>query len=502
MPDSVALVLSALACMLLAVATLFARRAARNLPWLRDQPPFAPGERRPSVSVIAPARDEARHLERAVRALLAQSHAPLELVLVDDRSGDDTPRILARLAAEFPRLRVETVDSLPPGWLGKNHANWRGAAVARGELLLFTDADVVMAPEAIERAAACLTRGGWDHLTVAPRVLLPGAMLSQFTLYFGLLFSLYARPWAASDPRSRAHVGIGAFNLVRRDAYFAAGGHERLRMRPDDDMKLGKLLKRHGGRQLFLNGLGAVEVEWYASWREVRDGLMKNLFAGAGYSIAVTVAGSALQFGLLAGPPLAPRGARRRRHDGAERGELRAAARTRRGLRALGRHAPLGRRAAARVRGLRGLADVALDAARAVARRHRVARHALPARGIAPEYCLNGGARHRQFVARRVSTRDCPHSPRTPWARDVATQQAAPKMRSACLPRRASHGPDQRNRRCDDRAAGRQDDRVRAGVIPSLRGVLTSCRAGAGGKGRASACALVVFHGAREIGAF
>ena len=88
-------------------------------------------------------------------------------------------------------------------------------------------------------------------------------ILSQFTLYFGVLFSMYSRPWSARDPRSRAHVGIGAFNLVRRDAYLACGGHERIRLRPDDDMKLGKLLKLGGFRQDFLNGNGAVEVEWY-----------------------------------------------------------------------------------------------------------------------------------------------------------------------------------------------------------------------------------------------
>jgi hypothetical protein len=197
------------------------------------------------------------------------------------------------------------VSELPTGWLGKNHANWLGAQAASGELLLFTDADVVMAPGAVDRAVGSLQRGGWDHLAVAPRVVLPGALLSQFTLYFGILFSLYARPWAARNPRSRAHVGIGAFNLVRRDAYFACGGHERIRLRPDDDMKLGKLLKLGGFRQHFLNGNGAIAVEWYGSWREVRDGLMKNLFAGTGYSVAATIAGSLAQLALLAGPVLA-----------------------------------------------------------------------------------------------------------------------------------------------------------------------------------------------------
>lgn len=285
------------------LAALAMPRLARRVPWLSEQPlDSAPS---PALTVIAPARDEARHLEAAIRALLAQDYPDLEVLVVDDRSTDATPWILARLAAESAKLRVETVRELPEGWLGKNHANWLGAQAARGELLLFTDADVVFEPGALRRAVGYLRRGGWDHLAIAPRVHLPGAVLGQFTLYFGLLFSLYARPWAARDAHSRAHVGIGAFNLVRRDAYFAAGGHRRLALRPDDDMKLGKLLKAHGARQEFLNGRGALSVEWYGSWRELRDGLMKNLFAGVEYRLAALLAGSLGQLALLAGPALA-----------------------------------------------------------------------------------------------------------------------------------------------------------------------------------------------------
>jgi Glycosyl transferase family 2 len=291
--------------LLLLAGVTAAALAGDRVPWLAREPRGTPEQSRPRVSIIAPALNEQRHLEAAVRSLLAQDYPELELVLIDDRSTDATPQILARLAATHPRLRCVTVRELPPGWLGKNHANWLGAQAASGELLLFTDADVVMAPDAVDRAVACLERGRWDHLAVAPRVVLPGAVLSQFTLYFGILFSLYARPWSARNPRSRAHVGIGAFNLVRRDAYFACGGHERIRMRPDDDIKLGKLLKHSGCRQDFLNGNGAITVEWYDSWREVHNGLMKNLFAGSGYSVAATIAGALAQLALLAGPVLA-----------------------------------------------------------------------------------------------------------------------------------------------------------------------------------------------------
>ncbi len=305
MPDLLPTALAGLTFALLFGGVLAAVAARRRVPWLAHQPRHDASQPRPAVSIIAPALDEQRHIDAAVRSLLAQDYPALEIVIIDDRSTDDTPRILARLAAEHPRLRCVTVRELPPGWLGKNHANWIGAQAAAGELLLFTDADVVMTRSAVDRAVNHLGRGGWDHLAIAPRVVLPGALLGQFTLYFGILFSMYARPWAARDPRSRAHVGIGAFNLVRREAYFACGGHERIRLRPDDDVKLGKLLKRGGYRQDFLNGLGAIEVEWYGSWREVRDGLMKNLFAGVEYSVPVTVVGSLVQLALFAGPPAA-----------------------------------------------------------------------------------------------------------------------------------------------------------------------------------------------------
>lgn len=290
--------------LLLAAGTVVLALGRRNVPTLARLPPLAASAPAPRVSIIVPARDEARGIGAAVATMLALEYPDFEVIVIDDRSTDGTAQALDRVADPGKRLRRLTVVDLPPGWLGKNHANALGAASATGEWLLFTDADIRYAPQALGCAMRCALEGGWDHLTAAPQARLPGVVLSQFTLYFGLLFSLFARPWAARNPRSRAHVGIGAFNLVRRSAYDAIGGHATLRLRPDDDLKLGKLLKQAGFRQLFLNGLGAIEVEWYSSWREVRDGLMKNLFAGSGYSVPLTVFGSLLHLAVLAGPPL------------------------------------------------------------------------------------------------------------------------------------------------------------------------------------------------------
>jgi hypothetical protein len=149
-----------------------------------------------------------------------------------------------------------------------------------------------------------MERHGLDHLAASPETVMPG-LVNQFTLYFGLMFTLYVRPWLARNPRSRAHVGIGAFNMVRATAYRAVGGHEPIRLRPDDDLKLGKILKRAGFRQDFVAGRGLIKVEWYASWRQVRDGLMKNLYAGAEYRTWLVALGVLSHVLLLALPPFA-----------------------------------------------------------------------------------------------------------------------------------------------------------------------------------------------------
>ena len=247
----------------------------------------------PAVSVIVAARDEAPGIEAAMRSLLALDYAALEVLAVDDRSSDATGAILDRLAAQDPRLRVQHVRQLPPGWLGKNHALALGAREARGELLLFTDADVEFAPQALRSAVAILEAEALDHLALGPGLRLPGAWLAACVAYFARLFYVYLRPWRARDPRSAAFIGVGAFNLVRAEGYRAAGGHERLALRPDDDVKLGKLIKRAGLRQELRHAPDALRVTWYATVGEFVRGLEKNVLAGVDYRGGLALAGLA-----------------------------------------------------------------------------------------------------------------------------------------------------------------------------------------------------------------
>jgi glycosyltransferase involved in cell wall biosynthesis len=269
-----------------------------------DEPPLGDAEM-PSLSIVVAARNEAATLRPALASLLALDVPRLQVIVVNDRSSDGTGALLDAAAAAEPRLEPVHVETLPAGWLGKNHALHLGAARASGELLLFTDADVVLRPDTLRRAAAYLRRVGADHLAAGPHVDMPGVLLQAFGVVFGLCFALFVRPWRVSDPSSRHHVGIGAFNLLRHDAYRRIGGHSAIRMRPDDDLKLGKLVKLHGLRQAFAGATELVRVEWYHSVAGAVRGLRKNAFSGVEYRVWAVLGASLLHLALFCWPFLA-----------------------------------------------------------------------------------------------------------------------------------------------------------------------------------------------------
>jgi hypothetical protein len=261
---------------------------SRKIPYLRDVAPRDSGVP-DRVSIVVAARNEATTIEAAARSLLLQRGVELEVVFVNDRSEDATGSLLQGIASGDSRVSLHHVGELPPGWLGKNHALHTGAAHARGEWLLFTDADIVLGPDAAGRAVTYAREKGLDHVAVMPELRMPGALSDIFAGTFAFLFARFATPWRAPDPADRSHIGIGAFNLVRSDAYRSVGGHGRIALRPDDDMMLGKILKRGGFRQEGMYGRGEVQVEWYGSIGEAIRGLEKNAFAGLGYSVAVVI---------------------------------------------------------------------------------------------------------------------------------------------------------------------------------------------------------------------
>jgi chlorobactene glucosyltransferase len=264
--------------------------------------------------VIIPARDEERAIEATVRGFLAQTYPSLEVIAVDDRSADATGAILARLAAEDARLTVVTTEEPPEGWLGKPAALHQGSLHAKGELLLFADADISYAPEAVASAVAFLQRSGVALITLLPHFELRGFW--EHVAMPQLAVSLFAFLPVGIGNRTRIPlfgVGGGTGNLVRRADYDASGGHVALRDAVIDDVGLARLLRRHGRRTIAVRADRLVTVRMYHGLGEIIRGFTKNMFAvlGRSYLLAafaavMWLAGHLLPFALAAmGNPLA-----------------------------------------------------------------------------------------------------------------------------------------------------------------------------------------------------
>lgn len=293
---------------LFAILGALARRSARQVA---DLPPEAPGPW-PSLSVVVATRDEGRRLADALASLRRSDYPMLEIIVVDDRSSDDTPAVLAELARTDPRITPVRVDELPPRWLGKLNALARGLEHAHGEWILFTDADVHLAPDTLRRAIGCCEREGLDHLGVLPEHVAAGVLVdAAIWNVLRLIVAVGAHRRAVEDPKRRASVGVGAFNLFRRRALAQSPGLEHLRMEVLDDAALGQMLKRSGARSSLAFGAGHVQVQLYDSLRDLFRGIDRAGIAGLGrFSIGRLVVAALLlglvELGPLLGPLLAP----------------------------------------------------------------------------------------------------------------------------------------------------------------------------------------------------
>ena len=276
--------------------------ATRRVPTLRD---FAPDPRPPGLTVVVAAANEAHTLGPALESLLQLDYPELQVVAVNDRSTDTTALVLDRLAERYrERLTVMTIEHLPAGWLGKTHALQRGAEKARHELILFTDADVHFAPDSLRRAATAMREHELDHLVISPHMDARGLIEQVFISYFNVMFQVRFEPDKAQDPKSKAYIGVGAFNLVRRSAYEAVGGHRCVALDVTDDVSLGRALKWSGFRQAVFNGMGLVRVRWVIGLRGIIHGLEKNAYAGVDFDLGLALFASVVLLAIGIGPAL------------------------------------------------------------------------------------------------------------------------------------------------------------------------------------------------------
>ena len=239
----------------------------------------------PLVSIVMPACNEEENLESAILSLLDQNYENIEIVVVNDRSTDDTGAILEKLKRQYPALKIHSITDLPAGWLGKSNALAQGARISSGEYLVFTDADVIMEKTTITRSVQyCLTKQ-LDHLSLLFKNTTRGCLLNGLILDAGMGLLLLFKPWKVLLDGNRYFIGVGAFNMVRKSVYEYIGGHESIRMHPIDDVMLGKKIKQTGFRQDCLLAQDFVVVPWYDSVKAMVNGLLKNTFSMVHYRV-------------------------------------------------------------------------------------------------------------------------------------------------------------------------------------------------------------------------
>jgi len=251
---------------------------ATRRPRLRDYEPLATG---PLVSVIIPARNEARNIERCVRAVLATLYSPIEVIVVDDRSTDGTAELIEPVMGG--RLRLVRGTDPPPGWFGKQWAIMQGYRVATGELLLFTDADTRHEPELLPRSVRALQAERVDLFTVLPRQEM--RTFWERLIQPHVFFALGARAGnIARINRTRLDwnaIANGQFILTTRTAYERAGMHEAVRHSIADDLALAQNYVRSGKDIFLAHAPEFMATRMYGSLREIIAGWSKNLALGA-----------------------------------------------------------------------------------------------------------------------------------------------------------------------------------------------------------------------------
>jgi glycosyltransferase involved in cell wall biosynthesis len=246
-----------------------------------DRKPVSPSAS-PRVSIIVPARNEEEHIQETLLRLLALEYPNYEIIAVNDRSSDHTGSLMEEIVASpgaHGLLRVVHVKELPAGWLGKTHAMWTASDLATGDWLLFTDADVLFKPDSLRRALAYAESEPADHVVLFPQMIMKRPGEYMMIAFFQTMFMFGHRPWKVADPRTDDHMGVGAFNLVRRSVYDKVGTYEALRMEVLDDMKLGKVVKKAGFAQRNVFGGDLISIRWAKGAMGIVNNLTKNFFA-------------------------------------------------------------------------------------------------------------------------------------------------------------------------------------------------------------------------------
>jgi glycosyltransferase involved in cell wall biosynthesis len=249
-----------------------------------------------SVSAIVPARNEEAVIEACVESLQMQPEIA-EILVINDESTDRTTEIVRELMQKYRQVRLLETNGLPPEWVGKNHAVWLGAQAAKGEWLLFTDADAVHERNSASQALSVAQQNSAAMVSFSPEQVMETWYEKALIPYVYCRLASRFSFAEVNDPAKITAAANGQFLMVRRDAYDAVGGHAGIAGQVLEDVALAKRVKGAGYRIWFGSGRGIVRVRMYRSFGAMWEGWKKNLYPlmggneeGIGREIARAVA--------------------------------------------------------------------------------------------------------------------------------------------------------------------------------------------------------------------
>jgi chlorobactene glucosyltransferase len=265
-----------------------------------DDESGSPPRECPLVSVVIPARNESRNIQRCVQSVLSSDYPRLEVIVVDDGSTDGTGEIARRAAGSDSRARVIESGALPAGWFGKQWACETGARSSHGEIILFTDADTVHSSDLITRSVNVMLRRSADLFSVLGRQEL-GSFWER--MIQPQVFSIMSVRYGGTESITRSRfvkdkIANGQCLFVRRDSYEELGGHSIVRSHVAEDMMMAQRYFANGKRVVLAEGLNQLSTRMYTSLREIVHGWGKNVFAGGRDSVPLGAVGR-LVFPLL-----------------------------------------------------------------------------------------------------------------------------------------------------------------------------------------------------------
>lgn len=248
-----------------------------------QQPQSTEADTQPTVSVCIPARNEQANIESCVAGLITGNHTPFEILVYDDQSTDNTPAIIDKLIHQNDNVRRIPTVELPNGWNGKQHACWQMANNARGQWLLFTDADVRFNPSAIDDALNFAKSQNAALVSTFPKQI-TGSLAEKLAvpmIHFILLSYLpIGRMRSTLDPAASA--GCGQYLLVNKHAYHNAGTHAAFKDSMHDGIKMPRELRRAGHKTDIFDGTHLVSCRMYHNLQTTWKGFTKNAYEGLG----------------------------------------------------------------------------------------------------------------------------------------------------------------------------------------------------------------------------